>query len=471
VYDAITRAPVANPNVALCPTTGAAAISLVGQASYTPVTIDGQACFERQFTGSTGYYYFFLFSPSGEYTLHYRGNGGGYLPSKGLRGASSILAAQASGNNIIGGSNDSVAGDNLVQVQAQGSAPTVNQITNYHMGFTINSGPAFGDIIYNHIPVDPAALPSLTIQKTADKSSAELGDSIRYTLIVKRMDSGAYGLASLKILDTLPAGFTYIPGTMQVNGKAITDAQAGLSGRGPVLPIGLSLTLAPISLTDGLKGSGANEVRVTYRVRLGVGSMEGTGINRARASVLGTVCVNSSTPGCSNEAQFKVKVTGGVFAREGCVIGKVYMDCNGNRMQEPTEQGVPDIRLYMENGTSITTDAEGKYSICGISPMTHVLKVDAKTLPANAKLALSSNRNVGDADSLFVDVKAGDTHRADFTLTCTAPVLEQVKMRRQKHSALQPPLTEPPSPPLQPVQATAAAAKAASSSQSVAQSR
>ena len=61
----------------------------------------------------------------------------------------------------------------------------------------------------------------------------------------------------------------------------------------------------------------------------------------------------------------KVKVRLGVFTKEGCVFGKVYMDCSGNNQQDEGEVGVPGVVLVMQDGTSITTDVNGQYSLCG----------------------------------------------------------------------------------------------------------
>ena len=44
----------------------------------------------------------------------------------------------------------------------------------------------------------------------------------------------------------------------------------------------------------------------------------------------------------------------------------------------------------------------------------------------------SSNRNAGVGDSLFVDMKGGEMHRADFIEgSCTPEVLDQIKTRRE----------------------------------------
>jgi len=97
------------------------------------------------------------------------------------------------------------------------------------------------------------------------------------------------------------------------------------------------------------------------------------------------------------------------------------------------------VRLVMLDGTFILTDSEGKYSICGVKPQTHVIKVDRSTLPKGARLVPSSNRNAGVADSLFIDLKGGELARADFIEgSCSPDVLDQVKARRAQGAVTSP---------------------------------
>jgi large repetitive protein len=128
---------------------------------------------------------------------------------------------------------------------------------------------------------------------------------------------------------------------------------------------------------------------------------------------------------------YRVRVAGGVFTTDACVLGKVYVDCNGNQVQDPEELGIPGVRLLLSNGSSLISDSEGKYSLCSLPPRSHVLKVDPQTLPRGARLVTSSNRNLGDANSLWLDLKNGELARADFIEgSCANPVLDQVKARR-----------------------------------------
>ncbi|HVK31580.1 MAG TPA: hypothetical protein VM845_03625, partial [Burkholderiaceae bacterium] len=102
------------------------------------------------------------------------------------------------------------------------------------------------------------------------------------------------------------------------------------------------------------------------------------------------------------------------------------------------EIGVPGVRLYMEDGTHVITDVEGKWSLYGLKPVTHVLRLDATTLPAGARLEALDNRNAGRPDSRFVDLKKGEFHKANFVVAnCDAPtVMSDVIARREAIAAV-----------------------------------
>jgi hypothetical protein len=133
----------------------------------------------------------------------------------------------------------------------------------------------------------------------------------------------------------------------------------------------------------------------------------------------------------TNEGQHRVRVSGGVFTTDACFAGKIFVDCNNNHVQDAEEIGIPGVRLVLQDGTSLISDSEGKYSLCGLTPNSHVLKVDEITLPIGSRLTTTSNRNLGDAGSQWLDLKNGELARADFAEgSCSNQVLEQVKARR-----------------------------------------
>jgi len=173
---------------------------------------------------------------------------------------------------------------------------------------------------------------------------------------------------------------------------------------------------------------------------VGVGALQGDGVNRAKAHACGAPggCIGpdfAPLPGSvpTNEARFLVRVSGGVFAPEACLLGKIFVDCNGNHLQDREELGIPGVRLVFSDGTTLISDSEGKYSYCGLPPRSHVLKVDPSTLPRGSRLTTSSNRNLGDAGSLWLDLKNGELHRGDFIEgSCSNTVIEQTKARRSQ---------------------------------------
>ncbi|MFH4275901.1 SdrD B-like domain-containing protein, partial [Acinetobacter baumannii] len=109
-------------------------------------------------------------------------------------------------------------------------------------------------------------------------------------------------------------------------------------------------------------------------------------------------------------------------------------DCNRNGVQDAGEVGVPGVRIYLEDGSYVVTDSEGKYDFYGISAKTHVLKVDRTSLPVDSELVLIGNRQAGDPNSRFVDLKRGELHRADFAIAngtgqCSQALLQQIAER------------------------------------------
>jgi uncharacterized repeat protein (TIGR01451 family) len=271
------------------------------------------------------------------------------------------------------------------------------------------------------VTVRAAASAQLLIDKSASKTQAEVGDSVQYRLRVR--NAGATPAAAVKLTDTLPPGFKLIAGTIQIGLEPTTPKKApdpqGAPGPSLLWILG---NLAPGAVLD-----------LYYQVRLGVGADHGDGINRAQASAANAVSAIAT-------AQVLV-IPGSGFDTQACVAGKIYVDCNGNGVQDSGEPGIPGVRLYFEDGTNLTSDENGNYSLCGLRPITHVLKVDKTTLPHGSRLAVISSRNAGDGNSLFVDLRDGELHRADFAEgSCATNILHEVEQRRR-----QPPLAPEPS--------------------------
>ena len=413
VYDSGTRQPVPGSVVTLTPVGACAgytpATSLVG-ATLGGYTINGSAASMN--VGVDGFYQF-LFAPTAPASCTFSLS---VAPPATYTFVSKLIVP-ATGTYAPGGAPGS-----SVLVQPQAGAPTapVGPGTTYYLTFTAGSGSA--NILHNHLPLDPAEPAGLTLAKTGDRQIAEIGDTVRYTITVQRT-SGPVP-RQITVVDRLPAGFTFVRGTAVVGGVPVADPTGA---PGPLLTFNLGAMPA------------SGQLVLQYRVRVGVGAQQGDGVNHALGYGCGVpagcTAAGGSTPlpgsVATNEGRYHVRVTGGVFTTEACVLGKIFVDCNGNHVQDAEEIGIPGVRLVISDGTTLISDSEGKYSYCGLPPRSHVMRVDESTLPRGSRLTTSSNRNLGDAGSLWLDLKNGELARADFIEgSCSPGVLEQVKARR-----------------------------------------
>jgi len=399
VYYSDTRQPVAGAEVRLfrgtCangpggPITAAEILALPG-TTYT-YNADGSVAMT---TGVTGAYFFYLLSPPVTDNCDYR------------------LAVTPPGGEFLVWPSDLIpptpgfAPGGAVQVQD--TAPPGNQPTVYYLEMRL--GPGLPVIINNHIPIDSVPeSKTFFLEKTGSREEMEIGDSIEYTLRLGNATGNP--LNGFSIVDLLPFGFRFVEGSARLGGQAVADP-AGSPGRellfafpGRVLAINEKITLV-------------------YRAQAGVGTPLEDAINSARAY---------SGSFSSNMAAWKVRVEGGVFAEEAYLIGKVFLDCNRDGMQGHEEIGIPGVRLLMEDGTGVVTDVEGKYSLYGLRAITHILKLDATTLPPGSHLEILDNRNSAQGDSRFVDLKKGELHKANFAVdNCEEPTIVDAVQRRRE---------------------------------------
>jgi large repetitive protein len=400
VYDSATRQPVAG-----------ATVRLVGPAGFRPADhLVGGIPNATQITGSTGMYQFILLggAPIGLYQLEITAPSG-YLNevSPSIRPAPSVNCPQTACLDPTG----LAAHRAIYSVQPANiyTAPALGQDTTYFLSFYIdvNTDP---EIINNHIPLDPitAGQPGLFVEKTVNRPAAEFGETVVYT--VRMVNRSKLTATQVSVVDRAPLGFKYLPGTAKLNGVAIAD------------PIISNSALLGFRNLGNLAGEATSSL--TYAMRLVPGARDGDGINRAQAFAGATA---------SNVATAKVKVNTGIFSNRGILMGKVFLDCDRNHVQGQEELGIPGVRLFLQDGTFVITDSEGKYSFVGLAARTHIVKIDPLTLPERARMTSISNRHSGVGDSAFVDLKNGELHRADFTeFSCSDVVLAQVYARRKK---------------------------------------
>ncbi|MCC6414647.1 MAG: DUF11 domain-containing protein [Opitutaceae bacterium] len=274
--------------------------------------------------------------------------------------------------------------------------------------FTVSTSDVFLDI-----PLDLDFTGSgFGLKKEASQDVVERGDSLVYSLTVSNDTS--YTFKQIIIDDVLPAGLTYEPGSARLERTAALPDPAG--GRGPRL-----------SFTTGADIEPGKSLTLNYRVRVERDAPAGDATNIAVAHT-GAGIRAQTMPAAS-----RVRIEEGVFTDKGVIIGTIFVDENRNRVQDDGEPGVPGVRFYLEDGTFVVSDSEGKYSLYGVRPITHVMKLDRTTLPAGAELLVLGTRNAADAGSRFLDMKNGELHKANFAIAGDdAAVLAEVMRRREQ---------------------------------------
>ncbi|WPB58030.1 hypothetical protein [Xylophilus sp. GOD-11R] len=350
-------------------------------------------------TGSSGAYQFFLKSPPISSVCNYEIS---VKPPAGSAYVSpSQLIAAAPGTFSRCGA-----------VVSNVNAPAEKDSTEYFNSVAsgVYSTGRLCEVFNNHIPLDPGNVRGLVLRKEASKRQVELGDFLEYALtLINKTGSPINGF---EFIDKLPIGFAYVPGSASLDGRISNNP---LGGSGPDLKFVQSSTpLNPDAQTI-----------LRYRVRVGVGAANNAeAINRASAQ---------AGPIASNSASASVRVAGGVLSDEAFAFGKVYLDCRRDGQQDDEHDvGVPGVRLFLENGTFVVTDGEGKWSLYGLKPVTHVVRVDQSTLPRGARLEILDNRNAGNPASRFLDLAKGELNKADFPIeNCDdQSLVAEVKARR-----------------------------------------
>ena len=370
VYDALTRAPIANVTVTLVD--ALSGVALPGNCFDDP----GQ---QGQVTLSGGYYKFDLnFSdpacPSGaNYAIQVTAPGDAYIGnvSEMIPPASDTSTAPFDVPACPGSANDAIlATSEHCEVQLSEFAPAQaiaarSPETAYHAHLKLdgNGLPGTGQIFNNHIPLDPRLGGAVSITKTTPMLDVRRGEMVPYEISV----TNTFGadLPDVSIVDRFPAGFRYVDGSARFD------------------DVPLEPTLNGLELSwSGLVLNTDERHRIKLLLAVGAGVTEGEFTNRAQA-------VNSTTGAAlSPEATATVRVVPDPTFDCTDVTGKVFDDSNRNGHQDNGETGLAGVRVVTAKGLAAKTDSHGRYHItCAVTPAegrgsNFMLKLDDRTLPS-----------------------------------------------------------------------------------------
>jgi len=257
----------------------------------------------------------------------------------------------------------------------------------------------------------------LSLAKTTPSNIVQRSDVVPYTITITNENPFTVGPADIE--DRLPNGLIYIPGTATLNGA----------------PADVTFTAGRVTWPDvTIAASGDTVVTLEARV-----------LNGARAgNLVNTANLLDSTSGDRLTAPASAVVQILPEAVFDCtdVIGKVFNDLNGNGYQdapqgvdrtaitdqtyyggkkgapaavEPRDEvGIPGVRLATVDGTIITTDANGLYSVpCAAlaanGGSNFILKVDTRSLPAGYRMTTENPRVVRITPGMMSEVNFGAT--------------------------------------------------------------
>ena len=87
--------------------------------------------------------------------------------------------------------------------------------------------PSFSASLFNVLTVRSAAI-NITLDKSVDRPSAAVGDLVMYSITYTASGNGT--ATEFEITDVIPVGASYVPGTMRLNGSALTDPDGDDAG-------------------------------------------------------------------------------------------------------------------------------------------------------------------------------------------------------------------------------------------------
>jgi len=248
--------------------------------------------------------------------------------------------------------------------------------------------------------IAPLVEPDLTVTKTVTPGRALVGATVTYTILVE--NEGEFDETGLTVVDEMPSGLRFVPGSTEVNGSEIPVPT--VSGR--------RLSWADLSVASG------ESLTVTLQARV----VEGPGRFENIAYVLGR-----DGEVISNVASAVLEVPPEAVFDCSEVIGRVFDDRNLNGYQDgvpevdrslitdqtysggkftaapvetpEAEKGLPGARLATVDGTIITTDEYGRYSVpCAALPAdigsNFTLKVDPTSLPTGYAVTSENPRTM-----------------------------------------------------------------------------
>ncbi len=228
--------------------------------------------------------------------------------------------------------------DNVVTATAQSSTSTQTVTSTSTAVVAVNGAPA-----------------AIRIVKTASPRDVNVGDLVRYTLTME--NTSQTPMTDGMLIDTPPAGFTYVDGSLAV---ADADNAGRLVGTYPIR-------------VDQIDIPADGHATITYLLRVGAGVRSGVHTNSAYVEDDGDVV--------SNVATADVQMVSDPMLDESLIVGTVFNDRDGDGWQDAA--GLGNVRVqggfapeaYVPNSTTVDRGNGPTPEPDASSPMLHGIAV------------------------------------------------------------------------------------------------
>jgi hypothetical protein len=405
VYNAVTRAPVAGVVVTI---RDAANVPL-------PVACLLDPAMQNQVTGADGAYRFDILPgadpacPVGETEYHISVvNPAGYQP-----GFAATLPPQPGALDVTTCPIDTQPGGACEVSQAVTPLVAPPPAIPYYTAFLLQQNDP--NLVKNHLPISPIISTTASFTKKALVSEARRGERIGYVI-----EATGLSFTPARIVDVMPPGFDYVPGSARVNSVALEPTVAGRN-----------LTFDPVTPDVTAK------IGIELQLVATIAVSPGTYVNSAEIS-------NPATGVLVATAKASVNIIAEHVFDCGDIIGKVFDDKNRDGYQDDGEMGLAGVRLVTVKGVQITTDKNGLFHIaCADLPddrigSNFILKLDTRTLPTGYRVTSENPRIVRLTAGKMTKLNFGAsvTRLVRFDMTNDAFVSGSVELKPQWQDAI-----------------------------------
>lgn len=276
-----------------------------------------------------------------------------------------------------------VSAANLAGIVRPDGTPVVVRAGSFGAVFTVNSPQP----LRIDVPVDKPTV-AATITKTVNRSTAQPGDLVFYTVTVGNPEPSLK--RDVTISDTPARQLRIRPQSVRIDG-APAGAQAQFSRDGRTMTVNL-----------GTMAGGASHV-VVYAAVVSPGAAPGLAPNTASVT---------DSRGSSASSHAVVQILADLLTDRLTLVGRVT---DGGCVRAG-RKGIPGVRVMLEDGSYAITDKDGRYHFDGLVPGDHVAAVAPSTLPPGGHFVdcARSSRTAASAVSRFVEGQGGSLAVADF---------------------------------------------------------